>query len=489
MNSAPILIVDDEPDIRELLALTLSRLKLDSDEAESVSQAIEKLENNTYCLCLTDMRLPDGNGLDIVSHINEKYTRLPVAVITAHGNMDTAIEALKRGAFDFLNKPIELQQLKALVEAAIKLPEEAEEHTIKDERSRLTGQSAVAVDLRKKLVKVARSQAPVFIHGESGSGKEVCARLIHENSARSSKPFIAVNCGAIPSELMESEFFGHKKGAFTGAVSDEPGLFLSANGGTLLLDEVADLPLAMQVKLLRAIQEKNIKPVGSNQEISVDVRIISATHKNLSQLVEQNLFRSDLFYRINVIDIDVPPLRERSSDIKLIAEQILQRIAQTNGVAGYSLSTDALEKLQSHPFPGNIRELENTLERTVALCDTTLINADSLLFQSSYPTEIRPFTSGITPIKATVSSNPAKNATENIVDNTADSTTDNICDETDQQYDPCTMPLDDYLLQIEKREITKALEKCRWNKTETARYLGMSFRSLRYRLQKLGLDE
>lgn len=466
MRKIPVLIVDDEPDIRELLALTLSRLDLACVQADCVSQAKEKLAQGNYSLCLTDMRLPDGDGLDLVSHINQHYAKLPVAVITAHGSMDTAIEALKRGAFDFLSKPIELPELKALVEAAIELPEAVDETTIRDESSRLTGRSPAVAELRKNLVKVARSQAPVFIQGESGSGKEVCARLIHENSARCNRPFIAVNCGAIPSELMESEFFGYRKGAFTGAVSDEPGLFVSANGGTLMLDEVADLPLPMQVKLLRAIQEKSVKPVGGNREIPVDVRIISATHKELASLVEQNLFRSDLYYRINVIEIKVPPLRERSEDIELITKRVLKRISQDQDLPEYTLSSDALDKLRRYRFPGNIRELENTLERTVALCDTTtVIDAEHLIFQAI-----------------------PNNFSEKAVSGSAGAT--HFAPEYGiDSYDASAHSLDDYLQNIEKQEIHKALEKCRWNKTETARYLGMSFRSLRYRLKKLGLDD
>lgn len=466
MSTLPVLIVDDEPDICELLELTLSRLNLQSHSANNLTKAIELLKENQYSLCLTDMRLPDGDGLDLVSHIARYSASTPVAVITAHGSMDSAIDALKRGAFDFLNKPIELDNLKSIVIAATDLPNTVNNDALDNIESRLIGKSAAADTLRNNLLKVARSQAPVFIQGESGTGKEVCARIIHENSARNKGPFLAVNCGAIPSELVESEFFGHKKGSFTGATSDHPGLFLSANGGTLLLDEVADLPLTMQVKLLRTIQEKTVRAVGSNSETPVDVRIISATHKNLSQLVHDNLFRSDLYYRINVIEIIVPPLRERTEDIQAIANFILQRISNDQSIQVPKLSKSAIEKLCTHDYPGNIRELENTLERTVAFSESNEINDENIEFQRFN------------------TSSPSNEKTVNDLPLSKPSP-EQSSDSVRHQH----ISLDDYLQNIEKEEILHALTQCRWNKTETAQYLGISFRSLRYRLKKLGLEE
>jgi two-component system response regulator PilR (NtrC family) len=467
MKKNTVLIVDDEPDLCDLVALSLTRLDIDSDTVHDITSAKKKLANNNYALCLTDMKLPDGNGMDLISHITQLNKDLPVAMITAHGNMDTAIDALKRGAFDFLTKPIELNKLDALVNAALALS-----HTpaLKSEGSaaeQLIGNSLAALELRKTLAKVARSQAPVFIRGESGSGKEVAARLIHQHSARNAGAFIAVNCGAIPAELVESEFFGHKKGSFTGATHDKTGLFEAANGGSLLLDEIADLPLAMQVKLLRAIQEQRVKPVGSNSEITIDVRLLSATHKDLRQLVEDNLFRSDLFYRINVIDINIPPLRDRIEDIKPISEKILIRISNDTHHNNLSLSAAALEKIKRYSFPGNIRELENVLERAAALCETAVIDEHDIILDTAH----KPLPS------QTVHDLPLNDKEEN-----NDGAVDNAYRQPEQ-------PLDDYLHAIEKREILAALEKCRWNKTEAAKTLQMSFRSFRYRMEKLKIDE
>ncbi len=462
MSALPVLIVDDEPDICELLAMSLRRDNIDSEIAHDVATAREQLSNRRYALCLTDMRLPDGDGLQLIDFIQGLRQPVPVAMITAHGNMDTAIAALKKGAFDFLNKPIELDQLSALVQSALKLDAGATPVDSTLLNDRLSGSSADIARLRQLVHQVARSQAPVFIHGESGTGKEVVARLIHDNSVRSAGPFIPVNCGAIPGELVESEFFGHKKGSFTGASEDKAGLFQEASGGTLLLDEVADLPLPMQVKLLRAIQEKAVRPVGGNREVPVDVRILSATHKNLYQLIDAEQFRSDLFYRINVIEVRVPPLRERSEDIPALCTQLLAKIAAEQSIDTPEISAAAMDRLCSYTFPGNIRELENILERSLALSGGRRIDGDDLQFGPGAQAEPKTSAPQAGP-QAAVEPQAAAGR-------------------------PQSQSLDDYLQGIERDEITQALEACRWNKTEAARYLGISFRSLRYRMKKLDMD-
>ncbi len=449
-NTQPLaLIVDDEPDIRELLALTLSRMAISSREAETVAEAKKLLQQQEHFdLCLTDMRLPDGNGIELIRHIQQQQPELPVAMITAHGSMDTAIEALKAGAFDFLNKPVELQALRELVNSALRLRGNGGTQQAEGTELQLLGESQAIESIRQMIRKLARSQAPVYISGESGTGKELVARLIHAQGPRAEMPFIAVNCGAIPSELMESEFFGHKKGSFTGAQSDKEGLFQAANGGTLFLDEVADLPLGMQVKLLRAIQEKAVRPVGAQQEQHVDVRILSATHKNLAELVADGLFREDLFFRINVIELHIPGLRERTEDIPLLVEHINQRLATQMGISPPTVNSEALQALQSHPFPGNVRELENTLERALTLCEGSEIGVEDLLLPSGSQID--------RPISGELSLGGKS--------------------------------LEDYLEQIERKAIEEALDKARHNKTAAAKALGISFRSLRYRLQKLGME-
>ncbi|MEE4279459.1 MAG: sigma-54 dependent transcriptional regulator, partial [Halieaceae bacterium] len=376
-RSMRVLVVDDEPDIRELLEITLSRMGLDTVAAEDLAGAYEALkEHGDLRLCLTDMRLPDGNGIELIERIQSDFPQLPVAMITAHGNVDSAIRALKAGAFDFVSKPVDLEKLRSLVASALEL----EEHTGSDEAEgeELVGDTQAMRTLRQQIVKLARSQAPVHIHGESGSGKELVARSIHGHGPRAAGPFVAVNCGAIPADLIESELFGHLKGSFTGASRDKLGLFQAAEGGTLFLDEVADLPLAMQVKLLRAIQEKRVRPVGASEEVPTDVRLLSATHKPLAQEVEAGRFREDLFFRINVIELRVPSLRERREDIPVLAQRLLERIAQSNGVRPPDLSADAIERLLDYRFPGNVRELENMLERALALSEGGEINAEDL---------------------------------------------------------------------------------------------------------------
>jgi len=442
------LIVDDEPDIRELLELTLGRMNVETKAVANITDAKSLLKDHPFQMCLTDMKLPDGNGIELVEHMQQKYPDTPVAVITAHGNMELAIKALKAGAFDFVSKPVDLQVLRKLVNTALKFSQNSAKM---DRRSRdiLLGESPAMKKTRATIAKVARSQAPVYISGESGSGKELVARLIHAKGPRASEPFVPVNCGAIPSELMESEFFGHKKGSFTGATADKEGLFQAANGGTLFFDEVADLPLHMQVKLLRAIQEKAVRPVGAAKEIPIDVRILSATHKDLEILVEEGKFRQDLFYRINVIEVDVPPLRERAEDIEQLTEQILIKLTSDTELSKPGISKEALMALKQYSFPGNVRELENILERALALCENETIQAEDLRLPREKKVEIA-FETSI-------------------------AVGDGISLET-------------RLGSIEREAIMQALEQTNYNKTAAAKLLGMSFRALRYRLKKLGLD-
>lgn len=462
MTTHTALIVDDEPDIRDLLEITLSRMGITTLTAPDITCAKKLLGEHKPQLCLTDMNLPDGNGIELVQWIQQNTPSTPVAVITAYGNMDTAIESLKAGAFDFVSKPVELPRLRELVNSALRLSEaEANTQDTDDEPGLLLGKSTEIQKLRSQTRKLARSQAPVFISGESGSGKELVARMIHLQGPRRDGPFIAVNCGAIPSELMESEFFGHKKGSFTGAVENKDGLFRSANGGTLFLDEVADLPLAMQVKLLRAIQEKAVRPVGDTKEVPVDIRVLSATHKNLPDLVQEGIFRQDLFYRINVIELAVPPLRERPNDIPLLARHILERIGHEYECEPASLTPGAIERLKQYDFPGDVRELENVLERAFTLCDADQIDAGDLHLGNGVQT----------------ASSPTQVIAEGEVND------DGTAPVPDGEID-----LENYLESIERQAIEKALEATRWNKTAAAKRLGISFRALRYRLKKLGME-
>lgn len=454
------LVVDDERDIRELLVLTLGRMGLRISTAANLAEARELLASNPYDLCITDMRLPDGNGIELVTEIAQHYPRTPVAMITAFGSMDLAVEALKAGAFDFVSKPVDISVLRGLVKHALELnnTERAAPAPLAPEQAaRLLGDSPSMDVLRATIGKVARSQAPVYILGESGVGKELVARTIHAQSARAPGAFVPVNCGAIPSELMESEFFGHKKGSFSGAHADKPGLFQAAHGGTLFLDEVAELPLQMQVKLLRAIQEKSIRPVGAATEVPVDVRILSATHKDLGELVEDGRFRHDLYYRINVIELRVPPLRERRSDLPALAASILARLARTHGRPTPLLAPSALEALAQYHFPGNLRELENILERALALAEEDRIGASDLRLPQHAPR----FGGGNAP--------PTQE--EAVVDLPAGNGA-----------------LPSYIEQMERTAIQKALEENRWNKTRTAAQLGITFRALRYKLKKLGME-
>ncbi len=459
MKKPLVLIVDDEPDIRELLEITLNRMSIDTRCAKNISRAKALLQEESFDLCLTDMKLPDGNGLELVDLIQDRAVSIPIAVITAHGNMDTAILAMKKGAFDFISKPVDLLALRQLVNSALKTIEPSH---AKDNRTRhiLLGDSIVMREIRGKINKLALSQAPIYISGESGSGKELVAKLIHKQSARCTNPFVAINCGAIPLELMESEFFGHKKGSFTGASCDKQGLFQAAEGGTLFLDEVADLPLSLQVKLLRALQEKKIRPVGDSREIPVDVRLLSATHQNLNDMVLAGSFRQDLYYRINVINLHVPSLRERPEDLPELIDHILIKLIGNSAHDKPILSNTALVALQRYEFPGNVRELENILERALALYEGNRIEFKDLNL----------------PITTAINSYTHRGLT-NAQDNAA-------C----PAFNPADGSLEDYLETIEKNMLTRALEDNKWNKTAAAKQLGLSFRSFRYRLKRLNLD-
>jgi two-component system response regulator PilR (NtrC family) len=444
MPKPAVLVVDDEPDLCELLSITLQRMNLDPHTAGTVAEAQRMLKAQRYDLCLTDMQLPDSDGLALVEWMQIYSPTVPVAVITAHGNMETAVRALKLGAFDFVSKPLDLAGLRKLVATAIKMSEEHEGDTSAF-GPRLLGSSASMQTLREMIGRVARSQAPVHIFGESGTGKELVAKLIHESGPRRDGPFVPVNCGAIPTDLMESELFGHKRGSFTGAVSDKRGLIQSAEGGTLFLDEIADLPLHMQVKLLRVIQEKSVRPIGEQLEVPVDVRILSATHKNLSQLVAEGAFREDLYYRINVIELRVPSLRERPEDVPELADAVLRRLGRRMKMTPPALGKDALRALETYAFPGNVRELENILERAITLSTSGEVSANDI--------QLRPTPGASAPTAAASSS-----------------------------------ALGDHLEDIERDAIVKALEQTRYNKTAAAKVLGMSFRALRYRIKKLGIE-
>ena len=494
MASPRILIVDDEADLRELLEITLVRMGLDVDSAESLTAARRYLSEREYALVLTDMRLPDGLGIELVQEISTLYKNTPVAVITAFGSADNAVIALKAGAFDYLSKPVGLEQLRAMVHSALRTnaagvvasagADPAARVAGDNGGLRLRGQSRAMQDLRAQIVRLARSMAPVAINGESGSGKELAARDIHALSARAEKPFIAVNCGAIPEALMEAEFFGYRKGAFTGAADDRDGFFQAANGGTLLLDEVADLPLAMQVKLLRAIQERRVRKVGATAEEPVDVRLISATHQDLAACVESGRFRQDLFYRLNVIELKLPPLRERIDDIGLLAETILERLAGEGSRA--VLSGTALQALRHHGFPGNVRELENILERAMAFANGGVIEVEDLALRgAALPplAEDRP-----APVMHAVAHVPQAAAE---APSAASPTPALASAQVGASLPEPALPLAlaDYLDGVECQIIRRALARTRFNRTAAAELLGLSFRQLRYRMQRLDIHE
>lgn len=448
MSQYTALIIDDEPDIRELIALTLQRMKLSCDQAGDVSEALSLLRQGTYHFCITDMKLPDGNGLELIEFCNAQHKDMPVAMITAYGNMDLAVNALKAGAFDLVPKPIDTDRLRELVKAALQLTRVPANLSSIPSNTGLLGSSRSMEELKTHIRKVARTQAPVFIYGESGTGKELVARLIHHQSARAEQPFIAVNCGAIPANLMESEFFGHVKGSFTGANQDKAGFFNAADGGTLFLDEVAELPVDMQAKLLRAIQEKAIRPVGSEHEKPINVRLVSASHNDLHSMVDEGDFRQDLFFRLNVIQVNVPRLADRPEDIQLLARHFIRKYAQEWAMPELHLDPKAEQALLAYSFPGNVRELENILQRAFTMAEGNSITLEDL------------------------------DLTIHTTSTTSEQNTHTID----------TSNLEEYLENIERLAITQALEATRWNKTAAAEKLGISFRALRYRCKKLKID-
>lgn len=509
--AASVLIIDDEPDIRELLTMTISRMGLDCHSAANLNEATNLLSSYAFDACLTDMRLPDGNGVDFVKHLKETYPDLPVAVVTAHGDMDAAVVAMKNGAYDFVSKPVDIHQLRKLVTTAVALGTQsandsyvepdatAQNETSSSKKSEnnkgpaITSQALTGTDqligsspsiqhLKEMILKLGRTNAPVWISGESGTGKELTARLIHENSARREGPFIAINCGAIPANLMDSEFFGHKKGSFTGAVSDNQGLFKHAEGGTLFLDEVAELTLPMQVKLLRAIQEKSIRPVGTADEIPIDVRILSASHKNLADEVKAGNFRHDLYYRLNVINLVCPSLRDRKEDVPALAKHMLAAIEcpdfdssdeNNSQELGYHFTDEALESLKLYDFPGNVRELENILERTTAIASATLLDSADLQIESISLQNNSELRSGIDTL-------PNKVIPDNKPTPEIPNTSLNTSNESKNA---------DATKSIDREVLKSALEAHRWNRKATAKSLGLTYRQLRYRIEQLNLGD
>ena len=484
MTSPRILIVDDEADLRELLEITLVRMGLDVDSAANLKEARALFAQADYALVLTDMRLPDGLGLELVREVSASNKNTPIAVITAYGSADNAVVALKAGAFDYVSKPVVLDELRVMVQSALRLPTSESNRNAGGER-RLIGDSAVVQALRSQIARLARSMAPIAITGESGAGKELAAREIHAQSARAIKPFIAVNCGAIPEALMEAEFFGYRKGAFTGAADEREGFFQAANGGTLMLDEVADLPLAMQVKLLRAIQERRVRKIGATSEEPVDVRIISATHQNLAHCVETGKFRQDLFYRLNVIELSVPPLRDRSDDLEVLTDAILARLAGPGQKA--ALGPGVLDALRGYSFPGNVRELENVIERALAFANDGVIEVQDLSLKGA-----RVGAAAVAVATAPAAEPPAPAPVADAALPAAPATAPAAAPAragSPLSADPLPSSLPDYLNQVERDIIIRALTQTQYNRTQAAQLLGISFRQLRYQMQKLEIQE
>ncbi|GAB3463192.1 two-component system response regulator PilR [Massilia terrae] len=473
MSSPRILVVDDEADLRELLEITLLKMGMDVDSAATVAEARARLAQHQYALVLTDMRLPDGLGLELVREVNTNHKNTPIAVVTAYGSAENAVVALKAGAFDYVTKPVVLEDLRIMVRSALRLSEAEAPGAGQDaaEASRLIGESPAMQGLRAQIGRLARSMAPISITGESGSGKELAAREIHAQSSRAAKPFVAVNCGAIPEALMEAEFFGYRKGAFTGAAEEREGFFQAANGGTLMLDEVADLPLPMQVKLLRAIQERRVRKIGATSEEPVDVRIVSATHQDLARCVEQGRFRQDLFYRLNVIELRLPPLRERLDDLPLLCAAILARLAGPGQHA--ALGPGVLDALRAYSFPGNVRELENVLERALAFANDGVIEVQDLQLKAARPADPAPAAVAPPP--------PAAPAVMTPVPEPA-------APAPAADTGPLPGNLPEYLSQIERDIIQRALNQTQFNRTQAASLLGISVRQLRYQIQKLGIQ-
>jgi two-component system response regulator PilR (NtrC family) len=471
MSSPRILVVDDEADLRELLEITLLKMGLDVDSAANLAEARALLPQHQYALVLTDMRLPDGLGLELVREVTAQYKCTPIAVVTAYGSAENAVVALKAGAFDYVTKPVVLEDLRIMVRSALKLSESGEAAGQGGTQpSRLIGESPAMQGLRAQIARLARSMAPIAITGESGSGKELAAREIHEQGSRAGKPFVAVNCGAIPENLMEAEFFGYRKGAFTGAAEEREGFFQAANGGTLMLDEVADLPLPMQVKLLRAIQERRVRKIGATSEDPVDVRIVSATHQDLARCVELGRFRQDLFYRLNVIELRLPPLRERLEDLPLLCEAILARLAGPGQKA--ALGPGVLDALRSYSFPGNVRELENVLERALAFANDGVIEVGDLSLKAARPVAELPLQPAERPAAAPAPAPQAAPAPS----------------PPQPAPEPLPSNLPDYLAQVERDIILRALNQTQFNRTQAASLLGISVRQLRYQIQKLGIQ-
>jgi two-component system response regulator PilR (NtrC family) len=480
MSSPRILVVDDEADLRELLEITLIRMGLDVDSAATLKEARAFLAQHEYALVLTDMRLPDGLGLELVREVTAAFRATPIAVVTAYGSADNAVVALKAGAFDYVSKPVVLEDLRTMVQSALRLSAQAPgQQEGAGQGSRLIGQSAVMQSLRAQIARLARSMAPISISGESGSGKELAAREIHAQSSRAGKPFVAVNCGAIPESLMEAEFFGYRKGAFTGAAEERDGFFQAANGGTLMLDEVADLPLAMQVKLLRAIQERRVRQIGATVEEPVDVRIISATHQDLAKCVETGKFRQDLFYRLNVIELALPPLRERLDDLPLLAEGILTRLAAPDHKA--TLGPGVLDALRAYSFPGNVRELENVLERALAFANDGMIEVADLALKGARLADAAP---------AIPEADAAGPEAPQLAEAAAPALSPGapMARFVPLGVDELPGNLPEYLAQVERDIIMRALNQTQFNRTQAATLLGISLRQLRYQMQKLEIN-